>query len=82
MSDATIHPDASKLEGMTHESQYNFRLSEDYAYRSEKGLSKRVVEEISYMKNEPEWMLKFRLKALEIAEKKAAQVGTHLCTFT
>ncbi len=64
------HPDAAKLEGMTHENQYNFRLTEDYAYRSEKGLSKRVVEEISYMKNEPEWMLKFRLNALEIAEKK------------
>lgn len=64
------HPDAAKLEGMAHTSQYDFRLAEDYAFRSEKGLNRRVVEQISYYKNEPEWMLKFRLRALEIAEKK------------
>jgi Fe-S cluster assembly protein SufB len=29
-----------------------------------------VVEQISYQKNEPDWMLKFRLRALEIAEKE------------
>ncbi len=65
-----IHPDAAKLEGMQHTDQYNFRLEEDYFFKSDKGLSKRVVEQISYYKNEPEWMLKFRLRALEIAEKK------------
>ncbi|MEZ4631408.1 MAG: Fe-S cluster assembly protein SufB [Deinococcales bacterium] len=58
------------LERMEHEKQYDFRLSEDYFFRSEKGLSRRVVEQISYYKNEPAWMLKYRLKALEIAEKK------------
>ncbi len=68
MSD--IHPDAAKLEGMTHESQYQFKNKEDYFFRSAKGLNRKVVEQISYHKNEPEWMLKFRLNALEIAEKK------------
>ena len=65
-----INPDAEKLQGMQHEKQYDFALPENYFFRSEKGLNKRVVEQISYHKNEPEWMLKFRLKALEIAEKK------------
>lgn len=64
------HPDASKLEGMQHEKQYDFRLSESYHYKSEKGLNAQVVERISAFKNEPAWMLDFRLKALEIAERK------------
>ncbi len=64
------HPDADKLQGMEHERQYDFQLPENYFFKSEKGLTKRVVEQISYHKGEPEWMLKFRLRALEIAEKK------------
>ena len=64
------HPDAAKLEGMNHEKQYNFQMKEDYFFRSEKGLNKKVIEQISYHKNEPQWMLDFRLRALEIAEKK------------
>jgi len=55
---------------MQHEKQYDFSLPETYFFRSEKGLDRRVVEQISYHKNEPEFMLQFRLKALEIAEKK------------
>ena len=60
----------NNLQGMQHERQYEFSLPENYFFRSEKGLNRRVVEQISYYKNEPEWMLEFRLKALEIAEKK------------
>ncbi len=62
--------DATNLQGMQHEKQYQFSLPEEYFFRSEKGLTRRVIEQISYHKNEPEWMLAFRLKALEIAEKK------------
>ncbi len=46
-------------------SKYGFSDKEDYAFKSEKGLSKELVENISKMKGEPEWMLNFRLKALE-----------------
>ncbi|MGH7572910.1 MAG: Fe-S cluster assembly protein SufB [Gemmatimonadota bacterium] len=52
------------------EYKYGFKDPEKYVYKSEKGLSKRVVEQISSMKEEPDWMRKFRLKALEIYEKK------------
>src|SRR6266571_5043043 len=34
-------------------------------FTPKKGLSDRVVEEISSMKSEPDWMRKFRLKALK-----------------
>jgi Fe-S cluster assembly protein SufB len=50
--------------------KYGFKDPEKYVFKAEKGLSRRVVEQISAMKEEPAWMLKFRLKALEIYEKK------------
>src|SRR5437764_1391274 len=36
-----------------------------YVFEPKKGLSEQVVELISFMKSEPEWMRKFRLKALK-----------------
>ena len=47
------------------EYQYGFSDVEDYVYKSERGLTREVVEGISKMKNEPDWMLQFRLKAYE-----------------
>lgn len=45
--------------------RYGFSSPETSVYKSPKGLSRQVVEEISAMKDEPRWMLDFRLKALE-----------------
>lgn len=39
--------------------------TDSYAFISKPGLSKRVVQELSHIKEEPEWMLEYRLKALE-----------------
>src|SRR5687767_349554 len=50
--------------------KYGFHDKEDYVFKSEKGLSKQVVENISYMKNEPDWMREFRLKSLDHFEKR------------
>jgi Fe-S cluster assembly scaffold protein SufB len=47
-----------------------FHVAENYAFKSEKGLSRKIVEQISEMKGEPEWMRKFRLKSLELFEKR------------
>lgn len=47
-----------------------FHVAENYAYKSAKGLDRKVVEQISEMKGEPEWMLKFRLKSLDLFEKR------------
>ena len=38
----------------------------EYAYKSAKGISEARVREISALKEEPEWMLEIRLKALKI----------------
>lgn len=46
--------------------KYGFKSPENYTFKSEKGLNKKVVQEISYLKREPSWMLQFRMKALEI----------------
>ncbi len=56
--------------GSDYERQYGFSDKEDYSFKSEKGLNKEIVSRISKMKNEPEWMLKFRLRALELFRKK------------
>jgi Fe-S cluster assembly protein SufB len=45
--------------------QYGFKDPETFVYKSGKGLSVDVVRKISEMKSEPEWMLNFRLKALD-----------------
>jgi Fe-S cluster assembly protein SufB len=46
--------------------KYGFHDPEDkYFFKSERGLSREVVEMISSMKGEPQWMLDFRLKGLE-----------------
>jgi len=47
-----------------------FHVAENYAFKSERGLSRKVVEQISEMKGEPDWMRKFRLKSLELFEKR------------
>jgi len=45
--------------------KYGFHDEEHYFFKSQKGLSRALVENISRMKGEPQWMLDFRLKALE-----------------
>nr|WP_290668880.1 Fe-S cluster assembly protein SufB [Ardenticatena sp.] len=50
--------------------KYGFHDPEKYVFKARKGLSREVVEEISWMKGEPDWMREFRLRALEIFWKK------------
>jgi Fe-S cluster assembly protein SufB len=47
------------------EYKYGFRDEHVNIFTANKGLTKEIVIEISRMKNEPEWMLDFRLKSLE-----------------
>ncbi|MFC7370897.1 Fe-S cluster assembly protein SufB [Fictibacillus iocasae] len=47
------------------EYKYGFRDKDVSIFRSKRGLTKEIVEEISRMKSEPQWMLDFRLKSLE-----------------
>lgn len=45
--------------------QYGFRDPDISVFKTRKGLDPEIVKQISLMKGEPEWMLEFRLKALE-----------------
>jgi len=45
--------------------QFGFHDPKNYVFKSRKGLDRQIVEEISAMKGEPQWMLEFRLKALD-----------------
>ena len=52
------------------EYQYGFRDEEDYVFKSERGLNEQIVRDISKMKDEPQWMLDFRLKSLDHYDKR------------
>lgn len=45
---------------------YDFKKEDNYEYKMNKGLNEEVVREISKLKNEEEWMLDIRLKALKV----------------
>ena len=57
MSDATI------LESIG-DYKFGFSDPDNFVFQSRKGLNAEIVRQISAMKNEPKWMLDFRLKAL------------------
>lgn len=52
------------------EYRYGFSMPQNYTFKARKGLDRDVVISISKMKNEPEWMTEFRLKAYDIFLKK------------
>jgi len=56
--------DIEHLEGI-EEYRYGFSDPDTAVYKSRKGLDEDVVRKISAMKQEPQWMLDSRLKALE-----------------
>ena len=51
-------------------SMYDFRNEEKDEFRIEEGLTPDIILEISKEKNDPEWMRDFRLKSLDIYNKK------------
>jgi len=59
--------------------QYGFSVRQKPVFVAEKGLSRKTVEQISYLKNEPDWMRKMRLQSLEIFfAKKMPEWGADL----
>ena len=60
----TTASDVKELEGLG-KYKYGFQDPDVTVFKTRKGLDKEVVQQISAMKGEPEWMLEFRLKALE-----------------
>ncbi len=50
--------------------KYNFRTESTAVFKARKGIDSDIVRQISEMKNEPAWMLDFRLKSLDIFNSK------------
>ncbi|HXR70262.1 Fe-S cluster assembly protein SufB [Actinocrinis sp.] len=62
----TTHPE---LEGLGRY-EFGWADSDVAGAAAKRGLNENVVREISALKNEPEWMLKLRLKGLRLFERK------------
>ena len=45
--------------------KYGFSDEEDYVFKAERGLNEEIIRRMSQMKEEPEWMLAYRLKAYQ-----------------
>jgi Fe-S cluster assembly protein SufB len=45
--------------------RYDFKNPETYKVRTSRGLSRRIIEQISELKDEPAWMLDYRLRAYD-----------------
>lgn len=56
----------AELEDLKQDYKFGFHDPENYVFKSEKGLTEDIVRRISSMKNEPEWMLDFRLRAYRL----------------
>jgi Fe-S cluster assembly protein SufB len=65
--------DAKILEGIG-DYKYGFQDPDELVFKARKGLDRNVVEQISMMKGEPQWMLDFRLKALAHFEERPMPV--------
>jgi Fe-S cluster assembly protein SufB len=61
--------DVELLEGLD-EYKWDFRDPSTHVFQTGKGLNEEVVRQISAQKQEPEWMLEFRLKALKHFEAR------------
>jgi Fe-S cluster assembly protein SufB len=58
-------------ESLIEDYRHGFHDTEEhYKFKSDKGLTPEIVERISSMKGEPQWMLDFRLKAYAIFRSK------------
>ena len=55
----------------TYQEKWGWKDSDNYVFKPKRGLNKEIVEEISFLKSEPEWMRNFRLKAYERFVKKS-----------
>jgi Fe-S cluster assembly protein SufB len=62
--------DVKLLEGLD-EYKWDFRDPDTHVFKTRKGLDEEIVRQISEKKGEPEWMLEFRLKALNHFTQRA-----------
>jgi Fe-S cluster assembly protein SufB len=64
-----LRPD-SPQEEIGDVQKYDFRTETEAVFKAQKGLSVDVVNQISDIKDEPDWMREFRLRSLDIFHSK------------
>ncbi|NWG16576.1 MAG: Fe-S cluster assembly protein SufB [Chloroflexi bacterium] len=72
-SEKELSAEEAALKGLraSYEDTYGFHDEDvNYAFKSQKGLTREIVRQISEMKNEPGWMTEMRLKAYDIFKSK------------
>ena len=63
---AEVQEERIEVAALKGEYQFGFHDPDHSVFRARKGLNREIVEQISEMKGEPEWMRDIRLKALDI----------------
>ena len=66
---ATDITESQELKG-TEINKYDFKTKTTAVFKARKGIDEEIVRQISKIKEEPEWMLEFRLEALRIFNSK------------
>ncbi len=62
--------DIAANESVGEINKYDFRTESKAVFKARKGVDADIVNQISEMKNEPDWMREYRLKGLEIFQSK------------
>ena len=66
---ATDITESQELKG-TEINKYDFKTKTTAVFKARKGIDEEIVRQISQIKEEPDWMLEFRLEALRIFNSK------------
>lgn len=67
---ATTETISTDETGVGEINKYDFRTETNSVFKARKGLDEEIVRQISELKKEPQWMLDFRLHALQVFNSK------------
>jgi len=62
--------DRKALQGIKDEYEFGWSSPENYSFKARKGLDHEIIDQISEMKGEPDWMREFRHKSFDIFQSK------------
>jgi Fe-S cluster assembly protein SufB len=66
MATDTLNSATATADPVGEINKYDFRTESKAIFKAKKGINAEIVHQISDMKDEPDWMREFRLKALDI----------------
>ena len=69
ITQSSIEAESEELRG-TDIKKYDFKTKTTAVFKARKGIDEEIVNQISDIKEEPDWMRKFRLDSLKIFNDK------------